>query len=127
VALGRLTGWNERRMRWYEWDVSIVRATRHPFAPVDELPVSEILPGLYRAVLDAVADLEARGRRADAAAIRRDATRVYSRAWTADAAKRLRNLRTRADRIKVGKHAHTRYELVVETLGRNADLERRTV
>lgn len=97
----------------------------HAFAPVDELPVAEILPGLYRAVLDAVADLEAGNRRAEAAAIRSEATRVYSRAWTADAARRLRALRTRADRIgdpRLG----TRYERVLETIGRRADLERRT-
>lgn len=93
---------------------------------MDELPVSEILPGLYRAVLDAVADLELRGRRSDAAAIRSEATRVYSRAWTADAAKRLRNLRAKADRIMASAHKHTRYEVVIETLGRAGDLERRT-
>jgi hypothetical protein len=93
---------------------------------VDELPVAEILPGLYRAVLDAVADLEQRGRRPDAAVIRAEATRVYSRAWTTDASKRLRNLRARADRIKAGSSKHTRYELVVETLGRpTPDMERR--
>lgn len=94
---------------------------------MDELPVAEILPGLYRAVLDAVADLEARGRRPDAAVIRAEATRVYSRAWTPDASRRLLNLRARADRIKAGSSRHTRYELVIETLGRSApDLERRT-
>ena len=93
---------------------------------MDELPVSEILPGLYRAVLDAVANLESRQRRADAAAIRFEATRVYSRAWTPDAAKRLRNLRTRADRIVASGHRHTRYDVVVETLGHAPDLERRT-
>ncbi len=93
---------------------------------MDELPVAEILPGLYRAVLDAVADLEARGRRADAATIRAEGTRIYSRAWTRDAARRLRNLRTKADRIRVGAHKHTRYEAVVETLGRTTDLERTT-
>lgn len=104
--------------------MSVLGAAPHPFAPVDELPVSEILPGLYRAVLDAVANLELRGRRADAAAIRSEATRVYSRAWTADAAGRLRNLRTKADRIMAGSHKRTRYEVVVERLGRTGDLER---
>lgn len=93
--------------------------------PMDELPVAEILPGLYRGVLDAVADLEARDRRLDAAAIRFEATRVYSRAWTPDAAKRLRALRARADRF-MGPRSRTRYEVVVDTLGRQADLERRT-
>lgn len=97
-------------------------------APVDELPVSEVLPGLYRAVLDAIANLEARNRRPEAAAIRSEATRVYSRAWTADAARRLRALRVRADRIGEIRN-RTRYEAVVETLGRPsgnpADLGRR--
>lgn len=96
---------------------------------MDQLPVSEVLPGLYRAVLDAVADLEARSRRSEAAAIRSEATRVYSRAWTPDAARRLRALRTRADRIGEVR-ARTRYDTVIETLGRPAvqpvDLERRT-
>jgi hypothetical protein len=100
-------------------------ATSHPFAPVDETPVAEILPGLYRSILDAVANLEARSRRSEAAAIRTEATRVYSRAWTSDAANRLRALRLRADRI-VDARARSRYEIVVETLGRAADLERRT-
>ena len=98
---------------------------RHAVVPLDQLPVSEILPGLYRAVLDAVANLEARHRRADAAVIRAEATRVYSRAWTPDAARRMRSLRARADRI-VGTKPLTRYDVVVETLGRAPDLERRT-
>ena len=100
-------------------------AGAHPFRPVDAQPISEILPGLYRAVLDAVADLEARHRRTDAALIRAEATRVYSRAWTADAARRLRALRARADRIGDGR-PRNRYETVVETLGQKADMERRT-
>lgn len=91
---------------------------------MDSLPVAEILPGLYRAVLDAVAVLEARDRRREAAEIRAEATRVYSRAWTADAARRLRALRSRADRITDAR-PRTRYEVVVDRLGRQADLERR--
>ena len=66
---------------------------------MEQLPVSEILPGLYRAVLDAVARLEAHGRRRDAALIRADATETYSRAWTPAAERKLRALRARADRI----------------------------
>jgi hypothetical protein len=66
---------------------------------MEQLPVSEVLPGLYRAVLDAVAQLEFHGRRKDAAQIRADATAVYSKAWTDAAAHRLRGLRARADRI----------------------------
>ena len=91
---------------------------------VDE-PVAEILPGLYRAVLDAVAGLEAGKRRREAATIRAEATRVYSRAWNPDAAKRLRARRARADKI-VEARVRTRYEIVVDTLGRAPDLERRT-
>ena len=92
---------------------------------MDALPVSEILPGLYRAVLDAVADLEAHDRRRDAATIRADATRAYSRAWNAAAAKRLRTLRLRADRILEGRQPG-RTERAAETFARKTDLERRT-
>ena len=66
---------------------------------MEQLPVSEVLPGLYRAVLDAVARLEVQGRRRDAALIRADATEAYSKAWNAAAERKLRNLRARADRI----------------------------
>lgn len=89
---------------------------------MDESPISEILPGLYRAVLDAVASLEAHDLRRDAAAIRADATLVYSRAWTPDAARRLRTLRLRADRIREARRPR-RYDAVLETLGRQSDLE----
>lgn len=87
------------------------------------LPVSEILPGLYRAVLDAVADLEARGRRREAGEIRAEATRVYSRAWTPDAARRLRSLRGRADRVADG-HRRAQHEAPGGTIGRQRDLGR---
>lgn len=91
---------------------------------MNELQVSEVLPGLYRAVLDAVANLESRHRRREAAEIRAEATRVYSRAWTADAARRLRALLARADRY-ADPGLRTRYEIVVDTIGRAADMERR--
>ena len=42
---------------------------------------AEELPGLYRAVLDRVAEIELSGRRALANAVRTEATRIYSRAW----------------------------------------------
>lgn len=86
--------------------------------------MSEVLPGLYRAVLDAVASLESRHRRREAAEIRTEAIRVYSRAWTADAAGRLRTLRARADRY-AEPGQRTRYEVVVEVIGRAADMERK--
>jgi hypothetical protein len=92
---------------------------------VDDSPISEVLPGLYRAVLDAVAALEANDQRREAAVIRADATRVYSRAWTADAARRLRTLCARADRIRESRHPR-RYEAVLESLGRQPDMERTT-
>ena len=112
-----------RRTR-YQWLLSAGGAAAHHLAPVSEPHVSEILPGLYRAVLDAVADLESRHRRREAAEIRAEATRVYSRAWTVDAARRLRLLRIRADR-HADPTVRTRYETVVETIGRAVDLERR--
>jgi hypothetical protein len=67
---------------------------------VEPLPVAEVLPGLYRAVLDAVARLEAIGRRREAGEIRAEATAAYSKAWNAAAERRLRNLRARAERIE---------------------------
>ena len=42
---------------------------------------AEELPGLYRAVLDRVAEMELSGRREHANAVRSEATRIYSRAW----------------------------------------------
>ena len=94
---------------------------------MDALPVSEIMPGLYRAVLDAVADLEARNRRAEAAAIRSEATGVYSHAWTPAAAQRLRAIHARAQRTG-DVRLRSRYQIVLEALGRTAtpmtDLER---
>lgn len=92
---------------------------------MDESPISETLPRLYRAVLDAVADLESRDLRREAAVIRTDAIRIYSRSWTPDAARRLRNLRSRADRIHAPGRSG-RYEAVLEALDRQAELERVT-
>ena len=93
---------------------------------MDQQPVAEVLPGLYRAVLDAVADLEARDRRADAALIRAEATTIYSRSWTLDAARRLRALSARADRVRDGRR-RTRYETVLAALARQTELEREPV
>jgi hypothetical protein len=66
---------------------------------MEQIPVSEVLPGLYRAVLDSVAHLEALGRRREAAGIRAEATAAYSGAWNAAADRRLRSLRARAERV----------------------------
>ena len=93
---------------------------------VEQEPVAEVLPGLYRAVLDAVADLELRGLRNDAAKIRADATRAYSGAWTHAAARRLRILRARAARI-VATRRPDRRESVRAALGRLVNAERTTL
>jgi len=42
---------------------------------------AEILPGLYRAVLDRVAQLELAGHRDAAGLMRSKGTRIYSRSW----------------------------------------------
>ena len=53
---------------------------------------AEELPGLYRAVLDRVAELEASGRRDLANAVRAEATRIYSRSWDEQARRGLLTL-----------------------------------
>jgi hypothetical protein len=66
---------------------------------VDELPVAELLPGLYREVLGAVARLEQTGHRREAGRVRSEATATYSKAWNESAAGRLRRLRDDALRL----------------------------
>jgi hypothetical protein len=97
----------------------------HRAADMEQLPVSERLPRLYRAVLDAVAVLEAHGRRRDAATIRAEATAAYSRAWNAAAERRLLGLEARAARIVEMQGPPSRAR-VLEPLARSADLERTT-
>lgn len=93
---------------------------------MEQQPVAEVLPGLYRAVLDAVADLELRGLRRDAASLRADATRAYSGAWSPGTAHRMRVLQARAKRI-VATRRPGRRESVLEGLGRRLNLERTTL
>jgi hypothetical protein len=88
---------------------------------MEPLPVAEVLPGLYRAVLDAVARLESHGRRREAAAIRAEATMAYSKAWNAAAERRLRSLRARAERIEESRRRAGPRS--VESRPRAADLE----
>jgi hypothetical protein len=57
---------------------------------------AEELPGLYRAILDRVAELEAAGERQEAARVRSAATRAYSRAWDDRARRELEGLVRRA-------------------------------
>ncbi|HET9851528.1 MAG TPA: hypothetical protein VFP56_03360 [Candidatus Limnocylindrales bacterium] len=87
---------------------------------MESLPVSEVLPGLYRAVLDGVAHLESIGRRRDAAGIRAEATAAYSGAWNAAADRRLRSLRERAERL--AESQHRKGPRALESRPRSADL-----
>jgi hypothetical protein len=88
---------------------------------VEQQPVAEVLPGLYRAVLDAVADLELRGYRLDAARLRADATRAYSGAWNPAAAHRMRVLTARAARIVASRRPRRRELLLAALSRRNAE------
>jgi hypothetical protein len=63
---------------------------------------AEELPGLYRVILERVAELEQLGERAEAARIRRSATDVYSDAWDAAGRRGLLSLLARADRVIAG-------------------------
>ena len=90
---------------------------------MNEPSVAEIMPVLYRGVLDAVAVLEAHHARREAARIRAEATRVYSRAWDVDAARRLRALCERATRtVAVPAGRRSRYSTVLQVLGRRPEL-----
>ena len=92
---------------------------------VEQQPISETLPVLYRAVLDAVARLEVHGLRREAATIRADATEAYSGPWHPGAARRLTNLRDRADKVMQGRRGQRR-PAVVDSIERRVDLERTT-
>jgi hypothetical protein len=60
------------------------------------------LPGLYRDILDRVAELEQIGERAHAGQIRMEATQAYSNAWNEAGRGRLQVLLGRADRTIAG-------------------------
>jgi hypothetical protein len=94
---------------------------------VEHQPIAETLPVLYRAVLDAVARLEARGLRREAATIRADATEAYSGPWNPGATRRLSSLRDRAEKVMQGRRGQRRRTVAVEALDRRVDLERTTV
>ena len=59
---------------------------------------AELLPALYRSVLDEVAALERRGERVQAAQFRAEAIRAYSRSWDVTGRRRLEAILRRADR-----------------------------
>lgn len=112
-------------MRWYLRPVSLRRVAPDPVL-VEQQPVAEILPGLYRAVLDAVSVLESRGQRREAARIREEATKAYSKAWNEAAARRLRSLRARAGRVAESRRGPGR-PAAVEAIEGRIDLGRTAV
>ena len=65
---------------------------------VENLSPAEDLPTLYRSVLDGVAELERLGERREAARVRSEAIRVYSRSWDAKGRDRLESILKRAER-----------------------------
>lgn len=70
---------------------------------MEETSVAELLPELYRQVLDRVAALEQHDHRAEAGRVRTEATRVYSGAWNPRAVGKLRGLRIHAERVVAGR------------------------
>ncbi len=62
-----------------------------------EASIAELLPRVYRRVLDAVETLEQGGGRAEATRLRRMAIAVYSGAWNAKSHRRLEEIATRAE------------------------------
>jgi hypothetical protein len=77
-------------------------ATPDAGASLGGLSPAEELPGLYRAILERVAELDGLGERAEAARIRHAATEVYSGAWDAAGRRSLLSLIARADRAIAG-------------------------
>lgn len=69
---------------------------------MDPNSLAEQLPTLYRAILERVGELEANGRRSQAARLRSDATQAYSRAWDERARRRLEALLQRNSRPAAG-------------------------
>jgi hypothetical protein len=65
---------------------------------VGERSPAELLPALYRAVLDDIAELERRGERVEAAQFRVEAIRAYSRSWDDVGRRRLESILRRAER-----------------------------
>ena len=59
---------------------------------MDPKSAAEELPELYRALLDRIAQIDAAGHRSVGYRIRREATRIYSRAWDEKARRSLEGL-----------------------------------
>ncbi|HEX8941444.1 MAG TPA: hypothetical protein VF763_14950 [Candidatus Limnocylindrales bacterium] len=70
---------------------------------MDPVPsVAEALPALYRAVLDALADLERRGDRSVAVRLRVQAVTTYARPWDLDTFHRLEQVLERVRQADPG-------------------------
>jgi hypothetical protein len=82
-------------------------STQAPSAADPAATLAEELPGLYRMILERVAELELLGDRSDAARIRMSATEAYSGSWDEGGRARLVTLINRADRVIAG-HAQPR-------------------
>ncbi len=81
--------------------------TLSPVAADAATTPAEELPGLYRTILERVAELELLGERSEAARIRLSATEAYSGSWDDAGRSRLVGLINRADRA-VASHAQPR-------------------
>ena len=66
--------------------------------PMDSSVTAEEFPGLYRAILDGIAELERLGRRTEADRIRKAATAAYSGPWGATGYRKLELQRLRIQR-----------------------------
>ena len=77
-------------------------------APEQLQSAAELLPALYRALLDRVAQIEASGRRPAAYRLRSEATRIYSRAWDDRARRALEQLLVRAGEPRTSPSARRR-------------------
>ncbi len=62
-----------------------------------ESSIAEVLPRVYRRVLDAVETLERLDERSEATRLRHAAVAVYSGAWDARSQRRLEEIATRAE------------------------------
>ena len=65
---------------------------------MDSSTAAEEFPGLYRTILDGIAELERLGRRAEADRIRKAATTAYSGPWGAAGHRKLQQQRLRIER-----------------------------